>query len=1744
MHRLFAAAMAISLYWSVASAQENDLPSTNAPADAGEKLNVSAELRDLQSRIDRAIIQFETGPGDDPDSASQFYEEMASLAEQVSVLILPAIENFAENGYEKRSTQIEEIWPLIEFSIVAAAVTADNMDSYFSAEETWKLVYIRRLVTALRSVWSTVVPYVLDEALSAGQAQQLLSDTLLFVLLNADNIELEEIGEALSADPVEGTTGLDAEHALRRSQMKMLLADFGLEGLSGTFVAAWMINKDHSDFTDRLDEFVSRFLLTAAASWPDLQRASREADGRALILTLAGMIDRVQPVLSDALPVLSEALTSKPEAVPEKAEAAVENTQAAPETADAAEDAVTPAAPPVLLPDAAIADLRESLTLSDGYLSDSELENIVTRFSKEGQAAAFAQTLAQFLLEEGDYNFHDHTIKALRHLGPDALAAEGALRTYIVSSNPYFEKPDVARILSDAGADLSDVAAATAAKLDNENLRNYEKEDALRLLGAMGPLALPHISRFLAYSVSQDESERSTGLRILQNLDTLYGTGWERNAFETYYKNYFSKEPEQAALVRTDLETLVGDGTDDERLVWLFNAAGGNSAQAAERLIAGAEEAAAEELYPFILPFVHLTLPDSGNGRVHRFLMQHLENGETQVSKAAMDALLHPHFATELAASDVRRLLKHDMPHVRKAGILIAASNPTVAGQIVDELVALLETPDIAPPDRYDALRALQSAGDRASPAAEIVARSLLVDKDLRRPATSILSNLGSKAKPAISILETAIVDSSLDATIRVVAASVLFEILGEDSSKALEALAQLAPADPELLSEVFTWTTWQSLGKNTPLNQTYFDWLGSLVLKISGHAQNQAIQAYIEFWRRSSGFDREVWRGGATALLLDLPIGENERSIVTAFLTLETPDRQAFDRVLNHARTMLQTYDDQGDKEYDVYAATENLRRLANLVPETGEDGRRSEAIALYLDAFPVLQNTFGSEMTRGLGELGPYQSPMKERVYQILSAQMESSPESGGSFNAAADAAIRLAASSGDFLQPVLNQIRVQDLDDENSREKIRHILRKLAEADKPVIGQALETLTVFYLQPTADDAPYEITSVKGDALVPVAALGQDVLVYFEQFAREKDKLGFAFFTQLERVVNAMQDEFHQKSSDELTTAIGLLQSMRTSLTARKNSEKDSYLSSQWEEADSALARATSAAEDKKVVISANWWAGARKTLTSNPYILAGGSYIAALLGVLLFSLIAPLWALNSYQALARITTGKPKLLGFLQAPLLLKWILLNPRVLRAWTKKNLPKAAASFRNSPTVRDRQIFHPLPVIYGGEALAEQPYEKLVTRMSRLFQKKNIVHILVRGGGGSGKTSLACKLGTDAIDGTLSSHPMIPVLIENDFANLETAIAAKLKTMLDRSEAIEKPILDELLRTKQLLVIVDHYSELGEKTRNAFDKELPNLKLNGLVVTSRTGVASLLSPVTIEQQPISRTPALSAFLESYLSSVEMHAGEEEDGARSVHAIDFLDESVISDACAHLQRVSYLHDATAAETQIAQGSMQRPGVTPLLVKIFATQITSRIKQRVDEEGDVGKIDFGDLSPTIPSIYISYVEDLRQNAPMPKQVKGDLEALAWEAVGTQFSPRPIPWERALAVFDAQKLSQEDREARLDYYTTRMGVLQLQQPGSVVNTVSFTHDPISEYLAASWVVNECGSDMAKWDEILDRIAVKNEERNATWDFLYALKLTVEAAQSPQSGIEIPDAVSEKIHRLEMSLDQRAAA
>jgi hypothetical protein len=470
---------------------------------------------------------------------------------------------------------------------------------------------------------------------------------------------------------------------------------------------------------------------------------------------------------------------------------------------------------------------------------------------------------------------------------------------------------------------------------------------------------------------------------------------------------------------------------------------------------------------------------------------------------------------------------------------------------------------------------------------------------------------------------------------------------------------------------------------------------------------------------------------------------------------------------------------------------------------------------------------------------------------------------------------------------------------------------------------------------------------------------------------------------------------------------------------------------------------------------------------------------------------------------------------------------------RVLNAWVRKQLPAVREAFTSKPTVQQRSVHVSVPARLGGEVVMDLS----PGRLRPLFQEKRGC-LLIHAEGGSGKTSLACLIGRWAMASEaelrLCSYPILPVLIEQDFLtddkgqpSLVQTIRGQLQALIEADEHISDELLDKLLRRGRILVILDHLSEMGKPTRDAFHPGRPDFPVQALLVTSRTeepldGVGrTTLVPMRI------RGNRLSSFLEAYLG---------QRGKR-----DLFNDPEFFAACGGLSDL-------VGERE----------VTVLLAKLYADLMITYRERATGE-------DLPQCIPApqnIPALMLDYLRELNRSIPVDERrddalILCEAKAIAWVCLEDSFRPGAAPRNeviRAIKEADQEKreedsverktraqrqeegesaedttpaISDTEAEGRLDYLETRLRVLETLRPAGG-EKVRFMLDPVAEYLAGLYLAEKYGGVTRQWRSFLARADKKEGAPEAIKGFLQAIR---DCCRALQVDLTIPAFILEEL-------------
>jgi HEAT repeat protein len=484
-------------------------------------------------------------------------------------------------------------------------------------------------------------------------------------------------------------------------------------------------------------------------------------------------------------------------------------------------------------------------------------------------------------------------------------------------------------------------------------------------------------------------------------------------------------------------------------------------------------------------------------------------------------------------------------------------------------------------------------------------------------------------------------------------------------------------------------------------------------------------------------------------------------------------------------------------------------------------------------------------------------------------------------------------------------------------------------------------------------------------------------------------------------------------------------------------------------------------------------------------NPYFWVLFSFLCLQFGIFWFF---PLWLPQIHDGLKPYRLKIPGIGTEISATSLF-FLKFRSRVLDAWVSAHIQAVQDEFRKIENVESRKIFIPSPATIDGRTVPAITNKDL----DPLFHKP----LLIWGEGGVGKTSLACQVAEWAMAANpaerICKHRMIPIFLEEDLGSeqntnqevLNNAILGQLKFLTQSESPISKELLENLLRRRRIMVIIDHLSEMNDATRMMIHPEDPAFPVNALVVTSRQKeILGQVNKVTIKPLRIMGN-RLSSFMEAFLTK---------QGKRELFT-----DSEFFDACSHLSRMVGQREITA-----------------MLATLYARQM---IAAKVEAAQDIQTTG----SENIPDLMLSYLNQLNKELDESKAVENqfddrtvhkDAMLLAWLCLKESFVPTVIQRESALVAL--RDIRGDQAELHLRYLEEKLLLIQTVGPSKV--QLRFALDPLAEYLAALHLTTLYDGNEEQWLEFLNRAEAKSEDTTSMTGFMAAVQdcLMVKAKQT----------------------------
>ena len=494
------------------------------------------------------------------------------------------------------------------------------------------------------------------------------------------------------------------------------------------------------------------------------------------------------------------------------------------------------------------------------------------------------------------------------------------------------------------------------------------------------------------------------------------------------------------------------------------------------------------------------------------------------------------------------------------------------------------------------------------------------------------------------------------------------------------------------------------------------------------------------------------------------------------------------------------------------------------------------------------------------------------------------------------------------------------------------------------------------------------------------------------------------------------------------------------------------------------------------------------------SSPYISGPlGLIVLILLGSWLTLLFYPLALIRFHE---KFLASDNFFLQVLKIPLkpLISFFAFRPRVLDAWVTSNLDKARDCFSKKELVHERRILAPVKVTLNGQKNTNFDKENLRDLFAEAQSK-----LLIYGDGGAGKTSLACQIAKWAMQkkGLFETYSALPALIEDKFPDntFQEAIARELKLLIKTAETTSPALLKELLIKKRILVIADGMSEMDEDSRA---KIIKDADINAIVFTSRNKEIKNISK--IETRYISHGD-IYIFFEEYLNE---KLKEENSSSNKM----IFTSPEIYEYCAGLVELA-----------------GDKGITVLLAKLYIEQMIAQ-KQDDIEEG---------LAANIPelmcqSIKILYRKTLVEGLEFSDVLKA-AKMIAWLSLKADYQPAAANKE----VLRSLLLNIDKGNESLEYLERKLKIIETK--GIEDDKVSFKMDPLAEYLAALYLVEENASIIKKWEEFIEDALSKDGSPASIKGFLLAV---YDCCLIDHNKNIVPAFIIEKLRELTTSSDQ----
>jgi photosystem II stability/assembly factor-like uncharacterized protein len=479
-----------------------------------------------------------------------------------------------------------------------------------------------------------------------------------------------------------------------------------------------------------------------------------------------------------------------------------------------------------------------------------------------------------------------------------------------------------------------------------------------------------------------------------------------------------------------------------------------------------------------------------------------------------------------------------------------------------------------------------------------------------------------------------------------------------------------------------------------------------------------------------------------------------------------------------------------------------------------------------------------------------------------------------------------------------------------------------------------------------------------------------------------------------------------------------------------------------------------------------------------------LLGGTLARSLLeATLLPRMVRSTRVVSAWSAKCRV--GVTKLTEL--SPLVQTSYLSMEQCLDAWVEAKFSRKPNALDLVETFKRLNIYIEIPVRVGRSGATLDPPR--AQAFQNYFREHEVIQLV--GDGGTGKTTLACKLARwaasrDRRERLFPTRQVLPVLLEEDFSDLVQAIQVQLRKTFGFEDLDEDGfVVRALLRGGQVLPIIDGLSEKLPETQHAVVNAHGKAEIRTLLVTTRRPFHFDGKKVCLFYPDKLVPNRLMHYLTRLISVLSVKQEGEDQMVTDQHIA---------------QIAQHLSDAVAAGGPSTK-------VTPLFARIYVEEALRILSLQHDLK---------ELSASIPEALFQYLRianaGTRGGEVLPDEIlTAAVKALGWCALRPNYTPQPF--SKSLAIQDLKKLNLrcENSSVPADRILRRLqqiGILEALDSGDASRvSMRFTLDPLAEYMAAIYWI-EAIKDDVEWTSWLRGILADRESADEIYGFLTALK------------------------------------